>query len=102
MRVSRRFIHWLEPLKPNCVQGINKRFEGGVLVGTQMRAWTPSVLSQAAVTTSSLEGRVLMVLMEVEFGEILLETFIVARAIEANIPTVEVISDVCKILLQLG
>jgi hypothetical protein len=43
-----------------------------------------------------------MVLMEVEFGEVLLETFAVTHAIEANISTVEVISDVCKFPLQLG
>ena len=67
-----------------------------------MRACTPSVLSQAAVTTSSLEDRALMVLMEVEFEKVLLETFAVTRAIEANISTIEVISDVCKIPLQLG
>ena len=47
-----------------------------------------------------ITGRqILLVLMEMELREVLLETLIVTRAIEANISTVEVISDVCKVLL---
>lgn len=42
-----------------------------------------------------------MILMEVELKEVLLETLVVTRAIEANIPTIEVISDVCEVRLQL-
>ena len=45
--------------------------------------------------------RGLMILMEVELKEVLLETLVVTRAIEANIPTIEVISDVCEVRLQL-
>ena len=45
------------------------------------------------------ERRELLVLMEMEVREVLLETLIVTRAIEANVSTVEVISDVCKVLL---
>lgn len=43
-----------------------------------------------------------MVLAETEFREVLLETFAVACAIEANISTVEVISDVREFPLKLG
>jgi hypothetical protein len=43
--------------------------------------------------------QILMVLMGSGAREVLLETFVVTRAIEANISTFEGISNVCKVLL---
>ena len=40
-----------------------------------------------------------MILMKVEPREVLLEPFVVTRAIEANISTIEGISNVRKVLL---
>lgn len=63
------------------------------------------MLSQAAVTTSSLEDRVLIGTdVDTDGSGVqgsLLEAFAVTRAVEADIATIKVSSDICKFPLQL-
>lgn len=65
---------------------------------TQTRAWTPSVLSHAASITSSLQD---MRLDVKKYTEDSLEAFTVTCAIEANIATIESMSNVVEILVHL-
>ena len=67
--------------------------------GTQIRAWTPSVFSQAAVIMLSLQGIWSVVIFENGKDKVALEAFLVARTVDANVATVKSLSDVRKIVL---
>ena len=80
---------------------VSKNRRGDVKL-THMSAWTPRPLFHAALTMSSLHVHILKRRITYISNVYPLETIIVAGAVETDITTVEVVSDVSKFRIQLA
>ena len=98
-RALKRDWRRLQLLKPHCASKIDgiiseEPKEESEYDDTQMRAWMPSVFSQAAVITLSLQRQYsVCVCGNIEDG-VVLETILIACTVKANEATVKGLSHV--------